>query len=91
MTIVMPDGRARTMDFNADDVGYVPPVAGHYIENTGTSDVVFLEMFKAPQFMDFSLNNWIGRMPPEMAMAHLNLDDSALKRIPAEKQEIIAG
>jgi oxalate decarboxylase len=91
MTIVMPEGRARTMDFNANDVGYVPAVAGHYIENTGNTDVVFLELFKAPQFMDISLNNWIGRMPPEMATAHLNLDESALKRIPTEKQEIIAG
>ncbi len=23
------------MDFNADDVGFVPRVAGYYIENTG--------------------------------------------------------
>src|SRR5580658_10050729 len=91
MTIVMPEGRARTMDFNANDVGFVPAVAGHYIENTGDTDVVFLEMFKASRFLDFSLNNWIGRMPPEMATAHLNLDASALKRIPSEKQEIFAG
>jgi oxalate decarboxylase len=91
MTIVMPEGRARTMDFNANDVGYVPAVAGHYIENTGNSDVVFLELFKASQFQDVSLNNWIRRMPPEMAMAHLNLDAAALSRIPAEKQEIIGG
>ena len=91
MTIVMPEGRARTMDFNANDVGFVPAVAGHYIENTGKTDVVFLELFKAAQFLDFSLNNWIRRVPPEMAMAHLNIDAAALKRIPAEKQEIIAG
>jgi oxalate decarboxylase len=91
MTIVMPEGRARTMDFRANDVGYVPAVAGHYIENTGDTDLTFLEMFKAPRFLDVSLNNWIGRMPPEMATAHLNLDAAALKRIPTEKQEIIAG
>jgi oxalate decarboxylase len=91
MTIVMPDGRARTMDFNANDVGFVPAVAGHYVENTGDTDVVFLEMFKAPQFLDVSLNNWIRRMPPEMATAHLNLDAATLKKIPSEKQEIIAG
>jgi oxalate decarboxylase len=89
MTIVMPEGRARTMDFNANDVGYVPAVAGHYIENTGQSDVVFLEMFKSPQFVDFSLNNWIRRMPPEMATAHLNLDAATLRKIPAEKQPIL--
>jgi oxalate decarboxylase len=91
MTIVMPEGRARTMDFKANDVGFVPAVAGHYIENTGKTDVVFLEMFKANQFIDFSLNNWIRRMPQEMATSHLNLDETALSKIPSEKQEIIAG
>lgn len=91
MTIVMPEGRARTMDFNANDVGFVPAVAGHYIENTGKTDLLFLEMFKAPRFMEFSLNNWIGRMPPEMAMAHLKISEAALKRIPSEAQPIIAG
>jgi oxalate decarboxylase len=91
MTIVMPEGRARTMDFKANDVGFVPAVAGHYIENTGDTDVLFLEMFKANQFIDFSLNNWIRRMPPEMATSHLNLDETALAKIPSEKQDIIAG
>lgn len=91
MTIVMPEGRARTMDFNANDVGFVPAVAGHYIENTGKTDLVFLEMFKASRFQDVSLNNWIRRLPPEMATAHLNLDAATLGKIPSEKQEIIAG
>jgi len=79
------------MDFNANDVGFVPAVAGHYIENTGNTDLVFLELFKAPRFQDFSLNNWIRRIPPEMATAHLNLDAATLKKIPSEKQVIIAG
>ena len=91
MTIVMPEGRARTVDFKANDVGFVPTSAGHYIENTGDTDVVFLEMFKASRFVDFSLNNWIGRMPPEMATAHLNLDAAALRKIPTEKNPIITG
>lgn len=90
MTIMMTEGRARTMDFKANDVAFVPATAAHYIENTGDTDVVFLEMFKANQFIDFSLNNWIRRMPPEMATAHLNLDEAALEKIPSEKQEIIA-
>ena len=89
MTIVMPEGRARTMDFHANDVGFVPAVAGHYIENTGNTDVVFLEMFKSPNFVDISLNNWIRRMPPEMATAHLNLDAATLRKIPSEKQPLI--
>jgi oxalate decarboxylase len=39
------------MDFHTNDVGYVPMTAGHYVQNTGNTDLVFLEMFKANQFM----------------------------------------
>jgi oxalate decarboxylase len=91
MTVFMPGGQARTMDFNANDVGYVPAMAGHYIENTGKTDLVFLEMFRADRFMDFSLNNWIRRLPPEAVKAHLNLSESEIRTIPAEKQSVIGG
>jgi oxalate decarboxylase len=91
MTIVMNEGRARTMDFTANDVGFVPRVAGHYIENTGDTDAVFLEMFKAPQFVDISLNNWLRHLPPEMVTAHLNIAPDLIARIPAEKELVLAG
>ena len=91
MTVIMNEGKARTMDFNANDVGFVPRVATHYIENTGNTDVVFLEMFKADQFVDVSLNNWLRRVPPEAVMAHLNLDQQQIARIPAEKELVISG
>jgi oxalate decarboxylase len=91
MTVFFAEGNAHTMDFNADDVGYVPKSAGHYIENTGDTELVFLEIFKADQFMDFSLNNWIRHLPPGMVAAHLNLDEAAIKKIPEEKLEVIAG
>jgi oxalate decarboxylase len=91
MTVFMPPEKARTMDFNANDVGYVPPVAGHYIENTGNTDLVFLEMFKTNQYMDISLNNWIRRLPPEMVTAHLNIDEATIRKIPQEKRVVIAG
>jgi oxalate decarboxylase len=47
MTVVTTEAKARTMDFNANDVGFVPTMAGYSIENTGTEDIVFLEVFKA--------------------------------------------
>lgn len=90
MTVFASSGKARTMNFNANDVGFIPAVAGHYIENTGTSDLIFLELFKSAHYSDVSLNNWIRRVPPEMAKAHLNLPDSALRAIPANKLEVIA-
>lgn len=91
MTVFMPVGSARTQDFKANDVGYVPAVSGHYIENTGNTDLVFLEMFKAHEYMDVSLNNWISHLPPEMVTSHLGLDASSIRSIPAEKMVVIAG
>ena len=91
MTIFMPTGKARTMDFNANDVGFVPAVAGHYIENIGDTDLVFLEMFKADEFQDFSMNNWIRRLPPQMVTSHLNINEATIRKIPMEKQEVLAG
>jgi oxalate decarboxylase len=91
MTVIMNEGRARTMDFNANDVGFVPRVATHYVENTGDTDLVFLEMFKADQFVDVSLNQWMRRVPPEAVAAHLNLDPAIIANIPAEKEAIFAG
>ena len=41
MTVFFPVDNARTMDFNANDVGYIPSNAPHYIENTGDTDLVF--------------------------------------------------
>jgi oxalate decarboxylase len=90
MTVFNSDG-AHTMDFNANDVGFVPKVAGHYIENTGNTDLVVLEMFAASEFQDVSLNNWIRHLPPEMVTAHLGLDSAAIGKIPAEKFEILPG
>jgi oxalate decarboxylase len=49
MTVFTNEG-AHTMDFNANEVGFVPRVAGHYIENMGDTDVVVLEMFAAANF-----------------------------------------
>jgi oxalate decarboxylase len=91
MTVFAPVGSARTMDFNANDVGFVPATAGHYIENSGDTDLVFLEMFKSHEYLDVSLNNWIRHVPPEMVTSHLGLDASAIQSIPAEKMVIIAG
>jgi oxalate decarboxylase len=85
MTIVTAEGKARTMDFNANDVGFVPSMAGHYIENNGTEDLVFLELFKTAHYADFSLNEWIARMPDKMAQAHLKLPLSVIRRAPQSK------
>lgn len=89
MTVLFPVDNARTMDFNTNDVGYVPSNAPHYIENTGDTDLVVLELFAADEFMDVSLNQWLRRVPSEMLKAHLNIGKEMAMRVPAEKLELV--
>jgi oxalate decarboxylase len=85
MTVFATGGRARTMNFQAGDVGYIEKTLPHYIENTGDTDLRFLEMFKAGVYQDLSLSEWLAHTPPELVMAHMNIDRSTLDAIPREE------
>ena len=74
MGVFGASGQARTFDFQAGDVGYVPFAMGHYIENTDTTPLRFLEMFKSSYDADFSLDTWLALTPPELLRAQLKLD-----------------
>jgi oxalate decarboxylase len=84
MTVFATGGRARTLDFEEGDVGYVLKTLPHYIENTGDSDLKFLEMFKSSHFQDLSLSEWLTHTPPELVRAHLNIDKETLAALPKE-------
>jgi oxalate decarboxylase len=85
MTVFTTGGRARTMDFESGDVGYIQKTLPHYIENTGATDLKFLEMFKSPYYQDLALSEWLSHTPPELVAAHLNLDKATLDAIPREE------
>jgi len=89
MTVFASGGRARTMDFETGDVGYVQKTLPHYIENTGTTDLKFLEMFKSSFYQDLALSEWLSHTPPELVAAHLNLDKATLAAIPRTKPVIM--
>jgi oxalate decarboxylase len=82
MTVVATGNRARTMDFQEGDVGYVKKTLLHYIENTGDTDLVFIEMFKSDHYQDLSLSEWLAHTPPELVQAHLRVDKATLEAIP---------
>ena len=89
MTVFNAKEDARTTDFNANDVGYVPKMAGHYIENTGTEDLVFLELFTANEFQEVSLNNWLRAVPSQVAQAHTNLSAEEVSKIPGATLDLV--
>ena len=83
MTVVDTGNKARTMDFQEGDVGYVQKTLLHYVENTGDTDLVFLEMFgKVDRFQDLSFSEWLAHTPPEAVMAHLHIDKATFDAIP---------
>jgi oxalate decarboxylase len=89
MTVFASGGKARTFDYQAGDVGYVPFAMGHYVENTGDDTLVFLEVFRSDHFADISLNQWLGLTPPELVQAHLNLDEPTLAALSKSKPIIV--
>ncbi|MDB6022375.1 MAG: oxdC [Pedosphaera sp.] len=89
MTVFGAVGNARTFDFQAGDVGSVPVVNGHYIENTGDTTLRFLEIFRSDRYADISLAQWLGFTPHELVRAHLHIDESVLAKIPTRKQLVV--
>ena len=89
MTVVATGNRARTMDFQAGDVGYVEKILLHYIENTGDTDLIFLEVFKSSFYQDLSLSEWLAHTPPALVMAHLNIDKMTLDAIPKDELVVV--
>jgi oxalate decarboxylase len=89
MTVFASGGKARTFDYQAGDVGYAPFAMGHYVENTGSETLRFLELFKSPTFADVSLNQWMALTPPELVKAHLNLDEATLAALSKVKPVVV--
>lgn len=89
MTVFAAEAKARTFDYRAGDVGYVPFAMGHYIENTGAEPLRFLEMFRSDRFADVSLNQWLALTPPELVRAHLHLGDAAMAALRRDKRPVV--
>ncbi len=89
MTVFNADANAGTYDYQAGDVGYVPRFMPHYVENTGTTPLCFLELFRSDHFEDISLAQWLSLTPHELVRAHLHIDESVLAKIPKRDTPIV--
>ena len=89
MGVFASSGQARTFDFLAGDVGYVPFAMGHYVENTGATPLRFLEIFKSSYYADVSLDQWIALTPPELVSAHLKLGPQFMGALRKDKVPVV--
>lgn len=94
VTIFGSEGSARTFDYVPGDVGIVPRNMGHFVENIGDEPVEMLEVFRADEFRDFSLFQWLGETPKRLVVDHLFQNDPESGEIfwnqvkSAEKDEV---
>ncbi|MDQ0721487.1 oxalate decarboxylase [Paenibacillus sp. W4I10] len=89
MTVFGGNGIARTFDYRAGDVGYVPVALGHYIQNTGTDTLWFLEIFRSDRFEDVSLNQWMALTPRDLVRDNLNAPPELLDALRKIKWPVV--
>ncbi|PZF78344.1 cupin [Aestuariivirga litoralis] len=89
MTVFDATANARTFNYTAGDVGFVPRTLGHYIENIGTGVLRIVNVFNRPLYKDISLNNWMALTPPALVQAHLNLDETVMKALRKERSTLV--
>ncbi|KIJ14364.1 hypothetical protein PAXINDRAFT_169767 [Paxillus involutus ATCC 200175] len=89
VTVFASTSNARTWDFQAGDVGYVPASYGHYVENIGNTTLKFLEVFVTDVYQDVSLAQWLALTPPELVKAHLGLSDETIAAMKKTKQTVV--
>lgn len=89
MTVFPGNGTARTFNYRAGDVGYVPFANGHYIQNTGNQTLWYLEVFKSDRFADISLNQWMALTPRDLIGDNLNVGPELLNALRKEKWPVV--
>jgi oxalate decarboxylase len=78
-----------TANFHADDIGYVKKGLGHYLENTGNTDLVYMAVFHADRFEEVLLFDWLAHSPIDMVAETLNLDPSVVAQFPKNRPEVV--
>jgi oxalate decarboxylase len=78
MTVFNTGPQAITANFNPGDIGYVPKAFGHYVENTGADDLVFVAPSRTNRYEEISLVDWLAHTPSAMVQQTLNLSPETI-------------
>jgi oxalate decarboxylase len=89
VTVFNTGPAAMTADFHAGDIGYVQKALGHYVENTGNTELVYMEVFRADRFQEVSLSDWLAHSPPDMVAELLHLDPSVIAQFPKNRPDVV--
>ncbi|KAL2208238.1 putative oxalate decarboxylase oxdC [Sarocladium strictum] len=81
---------ARTFDFTAGDTAVFPDNSGHYIENVGDEDLIWIEIYKSDRVADIPLTQWLALTPPDIVSQVLKVPIEFVEKLKKEKQVLIA-
>ena len=82
MTVFGSHGRARTDEFTAGDVGYVPQGYGHYIENTGSDDMEVVLVLNNATYQSVSITAWMAANPDLLLATNFGVPESVFAKFP---------
>jgi oxalate decarboxylase len=89
VTVFNTGPEAMTAEFHPGDIGYVKKALGHYVENTGNTDLVYMEVFRADRFEEVSLSDWLAHSPAAMVAETLQIDPSVVAQILKNRPDIV--
>lgn len=89
LTVFNTGPNVVTQNFNPGDVGYIKRAYGHYIRNTGSTDLVYLEVFRSDRVEDISLSEWLTHTPRAMVAQSLKLSPDVIARFPSDKPTVL--
>lgn len=87
-TVIDPEGRAETNDFEPGDVWYFPRGHGHMLEALGDEPTHFILIFDNGYFSEFgtfSITDWLGHTPKALLAKNFGLPESAFDGIPRDE------
>ncbi len=87
-TVIDPQGRAETNDFDPGDIWYFPRGHGHMLECLGNKPAHFILIFDNGYFSEFgtfSITDWMGHTPRHLLAKNFGLPESAFEGFPKDE------
>lgn len=81
----------RIVNYQAGDVGYIHVASSHWIENTGSEPLVYIEALQAPRHVDISAARCLDQTPEQVVKETLNVDQSFVNTLPKTKWYVVPG
>ncbi len=84
-TVIDPQGRSETNDFDPGDIWYFPRGHGHMLECLGNTPAHFILIFDNGHFSEFgtfSITDWLGHTPKHLLAKNLGVPESDFQGFP---------